>query len=183
VVLSTATFRPNAAWGSAQAQSFVAQARAAGLPLVRLMHDRDSALSQPFDSELRRNRVKILRTPFRAPNTNAYAKRFVQSIKHECINHFVLFGLDHFDVLCREYLEHYHTEWPHQGIENELPVRLRRRRRQCVAGDAQRDRLPAAPRRLAQVVLAQSILSFIAERDPAVLLLRAPLKFAVTRRS
>jgi len=53
---------------------------------------------------------------------NAFAERFVQSIKQECLDHFVVCGMQHMDVLCREYLEYYHTEWPHQGRENELLV-------------------------------------------------------------
>jgi len=54
---------------------------------------------------------------------NAYAERFVQSIKQECLDHFVVFGTQHLDHLCKEYLEYYHAERPHQGLENELLVK------------------------------------------------------------
>jgi putative transposase len=53
---------------------------------------------------------------------NAFVERFVQSIKQECLDNFVVFGAAHLDVLCREYLEYYLTERPHQGRENELLV-------------------------------------------------------------
>lgn len=49
--------------------------------------------------------------------------RFIQSIQQECLDRFVVFGSGHMDQICKEYLEHYHSERPHQGIENELVVK------------------------------------------------------------
>ena len=57
---------------------------------------------------------------YRSPNLNAYVERFVQSIQQECLDHFLIFGQKHFDYLVREYVEHYHTERPHQGLKNQL---------------------------------------------------------------
>ena len=45
----------------------------------------------------------------------------MQSIKQECLDYFVVFGQRHMDYLCREFVEHYHAERPHQGLDNELP--------------------------------------------------------------
>ncbi len=84
------------------------------------MRDRDGAFTRPFDEVLRRRKVKVLKTQFRSPNMNAFVERFVQSIKQECLDHFVVFGTAHLDVLCREYLAYYLTERPHQGRDNEL---------------------------------------------------------------
>jgi putative transposase len=42
--------------------------------------------------------------------------------KQECLDHFIIFGTQHMDALCREYLDHYLTERPHQGKENEVLV-------------------------------------------------------------
>ncbi|MEX0936956.1 MAG: integrase core domain-containing protein [Pirellulales bacterium] len=119
VILSPTTYQPNAEWIEAQAESFVDQAREEGLPVARLMRDRDGAFTQVFDDALRRRHVKVLKTQFRAPN--AYVERFVQSIKQECLDHFVIFGAQHMDVLCREYLDYYHHERPHQSKDN-LPL-------------------------------------------------------------
>lgn len=123
VIFSPATYQPNAEWVATQAEAFVEQARSENLPVARLMRDRDSALSDAFDDALRRKRVRILKNPFCAPNMNAYIERFVQSIKRECLDHFIVFGVTHLDVLCREYLAHYHTERPHRGRGNELLIR------------------------------------------------------------
>ena len=123
VILSPATFKPDAAWVSEQADTFVEQARADGLPVARLMRDHDGAFSQAFDEALRRRRVRVMPVPFRAPNTNAYVERFVQSIKQACLDHFLVFGLSHLEHLCNEYLAYYLAERPHQGRDNELLVR------------------------------------------------------------
>lgn len=93
------------------------------------MRDRDGAFSQAFDEALSRKRVHVIQTPFRAPNTNAYAERFVQSIKQECLDHFLVFGLRHLNHLCQEYLAFYLSERPHQAKDNELLTRPKRRGR------------------------------------------------------
>src|SRR4051812_35779955 len=128
VILSPTTFAADAAWVQTQADTFVEQARGEGLPVAKLMHDRDTAFSKVFDNALRRRRVKIVKAQFRAPNMNAYAERFVQTIQQECLDHFVVFGPKQMDHLCKEFVEHYHEERPHQGLENELVRRSKRKR-------------------------------------------------------
>ena len=85
--------------------------------------------------------VRIMRTPIRAPNCNAYAERFVRSIKEECLNRVILLGERHFRRTMAEFVAHYHAERNHQGIGNELIQPLRRtntlgsvRRRQRMGG-------------------------------------------------
>ncbi|MFK7738020.1 MAG: integrase core domain-containing protein [Pirellulaceae bacterium] len=58
----------------------------------------------------------------RSPNTVAFVERFVQTIKQECLDHFIVFGEQHMSLLCSEFREHYHLERPHQGLENERPT-------------------------------------------------------------
>jgi transposase InsO family protein len=64
--------------------------------------------------------IRIVQTPFQAPNANAYAERFVRSIKHECLNRVVPFGERHLRRTIAEFVEHYHGERNHQGLGNEL---------------------------------------------------------------
>jgi len=59
-------------------------------------------------------------TPVRAPNANAYAERFVRSIKEGCLNRLIPIGEGHFRRAVAEYVEHYHAERNHQGIGNRL---------------------------------------------------------------
>jgi transposase InsO family protein len=62
----------------------------------------------------------VVLTPARAPNANAYAERFVRSIKEECLNRLIPIGEQHFRRAVVEYVEHYHAERNHQGIANRL---------------------------------------------------------------
>jgi len=62
----------------------------------------------------------VVQTPYQAPNANAYAERFVRSIKEECLNRVIPFGERHLRRTRAEYVEHYHREHNRQGIENEL---------------------------------------------------------------
>jgi transposase InsO family protein len=59
-------------------------------------------------------------TPERAPNANAYAERFVRSIKEECLNRLIPLGEWHFGRAVAEFVEHYHRERNHQGLKNRL---------------------------------------------------------------
>ena len=65
------------------------------------------------------------RTANRSPNTVAFVERFVQTIKKECINHFIVFGEKQMSLLCTEFSEHYQLGRPHQGLENERPTHTR----------------------------------------------------------
>lgn len=58
--------------------------------------------------------------PTRNPNLNAYAERFVRSIKEECLNQVVLLSEQHLRFVVHEYVEHYHRERNHQGLDNKL---------------------------------------------------------------
>ena len=55
----------------------------------------------------------------KAANMNAFIERWIQSVKHECLDHFLVFGEDHFNYLISEYVAYYHTERPHQSLGNE----------------------------------------------------------------
>jgi putative transposase len=64
--------------------------------------------------------VRVIRTPFRAPNCNAHAERFVRSIKEECLDRLIPVGEWHLRRALAEFLVHYHRERNHQGRGNAL---------------------------------------------------------------
>ncbi len=64
--------------------------------------------------------IRPIRLPPRSPTLNAYAERFVRSIKEECLNRVVALGEGHLRLLVREYAAHYHHERNHQGLGNQL---------------------------------------------------------------
>ena len=86
-----------------------------------LIHDRDSKYTQSFDQILKAAGTAAVKLPPQSPNLNAFAERFVKSIKTECLAQFVLFGEDALRHVIREYLAHYHAERNHQGIGNVIP--------------------------------------------------------------
>ena len=85
-----------------------------------LIHDRDPLYTKKFGEILRGGGVEPIKLPARSPNLNAYAERFVRSIKEECLSRVVLLGERHLRVVVQEYVEHYHCERNHQGLDNEL---------------------------------------------------------------
>ena len=132
VVISPATLHPNDTWVVEQAANFVNEARSRGLRVRHVQHDRDTKFTRSFDSTLKRHHVRSRRIGFCSPNLNAFVERFIQSIRQECLDHFVVLGTTHLDHLCREYAAHYHEERPHQSLDNEPIVgpKFRGRRRQ-----------------------------------------------------
>ena len=64
--------------------------------------------------------IRVIQTPYRAPNANAHAERFVRSIKEECLDRLIPFGERHFRRAVAEFVGHYHRERNHQGLANEL---------------------------------------------------------------
>jgi len=85
-----------------------------------LICDRDRKWSQDVRRRLREAGIRVVLIPERAPNANAYAERFVRSIKEECLGRIIPIGERHFRRAIREYVEHYHREGNHQGLENRL---------------------------------------------------------------
>jgi transposase InsO family protein len=85
-----------------------------------LILDRDSKFSKAFRDLLEDSGVEIVRLPPRSPNLNAYAERFVRSIKEECLSRMIFFGERSLRKATQEFAAHYHEERNHQGIGNRL---------------------------------------------------------------
>ena len=64
--------------------------------------------------------LRVVQTPLRAPNANAYAERFVRSIKEECLDRIIPIGERHFRRAVSDFVAHYHRERNHQGLGNRL---------------------------------------------------------------
>jgi len=87
-----------------------------------LIHDRDPLYTKEFRELLEKAGIRSVRLPPRCPNLNAYAERFVLSIKSECLNRMIFFGERHLRHAIDEFMAHYHMERNHQGLENRLIV-------------------------------------------------------------
>ena len=85
-----------------------------------LLLDRDPLYTMEFRAALERAGVEVVRLPARSPNLNAFAERFVLSIRRECLDRIVPLGEGHLRRVVSEFVAHYHRERNHQGLENRL---------------------------------------------------------------
>jgi transposase InsO family protein len=82
--------------------------------------ERDRKWSADVRRRLREGGIRVVLIPKRAPNANAFAERFVRSIKEECLDRLIPIGDRHFRRAVAEYVEHYHCERNHQGLDSRL---------------------------------------------------------------
>ncbi len=68
--------------------------------------------------------VAILRTPYRAPNANAVAERWVRSAREECLDHLLILNEAHLRRVLEAYVGYYNRARPHQGLDQRTPVAL-----------------------------------------------------------
>jgi putative transposase len=114
------TTRPDESWMLQIARN-VTDSQAGALHAKRyLIIDRDTKYSEQFRRLIRDNGTKVIRLPPMSPNLNAYAERFVRSIKDECLNRMIFIGQASLRRAVAEYMNHYHGERNHQGLENRL---------------------------------------------------------------
>src|SRR5215475_9026612 len=91
-----------------------------------LIHDRDPLYTKEFLSMLAERDIESVKLPPRSPNLNAYAERFVRTIKESCLEQMIFFGEDALRNMIREFVAHYHLERNHQGLDNRLLTPLER---------------------------------------------------------
>ena len=80
----------------------------------------DPVFTKEFQLILKSADVKAVVLPPNSPNLNAYAERFVRSIKETCLNKIIFFGEQSLRKAIGEFVDHYHRERNHQGLENQL---------------------------------------------------------------
>ena len=87
-----------------------------------LIHDRDPLYTDEFLSMLADAGIESVKLPPRSPNLNAYAERFVRTIKESCLDRMIWFGEDALRRGVSEFISHYHFERNHQGLDNRLII-------------------------------------------------------------
>lgn len=85
-----------------------------------LIHDRDPVFTDSFRQMLRDFGIDPLKLPARSPNLNSYCERFILSIKSECLYKLIPLSESHLRTIVNNYIDHYHHERSHQGLNNEL---------------------------------------------------------------
>jgi transposase InsO family protein len=120
VNIAGVTVHPDERWMQQIARNVTMEGCGALRDCRYLLHDRDTKYTQSFRAIIASGQVEPLVLPARSPNLNAYAERWVRSVKEECLSKVILFGERSLRRALCEYAEHYHAERNHQGKGNVL---------------------------------------------------------------
>lgn len=120
VHLAGVTSNPDASWVTQQARNLVG--RWDTFPFRFLVRDRDSKYAGGFDEVFASEGTRVIRTPIKAPRANAFAERFVGTLRRECLDRILIFGRRHLDVVLRAYVTHYDGHRPHRSLDMSPPA-------------------------------------------------------------
>jgi transposase len=113
------TPNPHCAWMTQQARNLAIDGRLADVRF--LIHDRDAKFCGPFNEVFATEGVRVIDTPIRAPKANAFAERWVETLRRECLDHLLILGRRHLEEVLRTYVTHYNAARPHRGIGLDCP--------------------------------------------------------------
>ena len=116
------TSNPDGGWTAQQARNLMIQF-GDEQPFRLLIHDRDAKFAGAFDEVFRSEGCKVTRTPVRAPNANAYAERWVRTVRADCLDHLLIVGRRHLERVLRVYVRHYNEHRPHRALRLAPPDR------------------------------------------------------------
>lgn len=121
VWVSPATYHPNNDWVVQQGRNLLMWLEEMGLGATHLIHDQDTKFTAAFDALLEdASGIRVVKSPVRAPNANAYAESWIATIKREYLDYFACFGLRHADHIVQTFVVFYNDHRPHQGLENRI---------------------------------------------------------------
>ena len=115
VHLAGITTSPNGTWVTQQARSLTMTTDVTAARF--LIRDRDTKFTHAFDDVFRAEGIRVIRTPVRAPRANAFAERFVRTVRQECLDWTLIRGRRHLRSVLEDYVEHYNRHRPHRGLD------------------------------------------------------------------
>jgi putative transposase len=116
VHLAGSSANPDGPWITQQARQLAWSLPEYPRPIRFLIHDRDSKFSRAFDDIFKSEGVEIIRTPFRAPNANAFAERWVGTVRRDCLDWLLIANRRQLEHVLHVYVDHYNTHRPHRAL-------------------------------------------------------------------
>ena len=107
---------PDGRWVTQQAGN-LAMEFADEQPFRFLIHDRDTKFGRAFDDVFRAEGIKVIRTPVHAPNANAFAERWLRTVRTDCLDRLLILGRRHLEHVLRAYRCHYNEHRPHRALK------------------------------------------------------------------
>jgi putative transposase len=121
VHLAGVTTNPNAAWVTQQARNLLLALEERGRRTRFLIRDRDATFYRGFDDVFGSEGVQVLVTPVQAPNANAFAGRWIRTVRAECLDWLLIVGRGHLEQVLRIYVEHYNRHRAHRALQLQAP--------------------------------------------------------------
>ena len=104
--LIACTANPDGAWVTQQARNLAMQLGEHQPRFQLLIDDRDSKFCCAFDEIFRSEGIEVIRTPVRAPNANAFAERWLRTVRSDCLDRILILGRRHLEAVLRVYTNH-----------------------------------------------------------------------------
>jgi len=115
------TSNPDGAWMLQQARNLLIDLDDRGQRPRFLIHDRDTKFSRAFDAIFHGEEMRVIRTPFQAPNANAHIERWVGSVRRECLDRLLIFNRRQLERVLTVYVRHYNEQRPHRALDLQAP--------------------------------------------------------------
>jgi putative transposase len=122
VHLGGVTANPDGAWVAQQARNLLVTLEERGRRVRFLLRDRDAKFCRAFDDVFRSEDAEVVLTPVQAPNANAFAERWIGTVRAECLDWLLIVGRGHLEQVLRVYTEHYNRHRPHRALRLAAPT-------------------------------------------------------------